>query len=302
MSTVAAITAARRAQVEVWGHEAATGRDSMLRAPGSTASSGDAIADRAYANGERVLDYFHRVHGRDGWDNKGANVRLLVHAPDATNAYWVSDEQRLWFGDGDGQLMNALGDAPDVVAHEFTHAVIDNEVRLTTSYGQEGALHESFADVLATGIDGNWKIAESVWTPATSGDALRDLAHPVYAKMSDVPPWVTEVHKLADIPNHAAYLVAHRIGGDTMRHIWYHALTHTLRNNSGFAGARDATLAAAQAMYGKTSTQYAAVRDAWAAVGVDASTPKERPQTAGEAAAARLAHVAAGLGAIRRSH
>ena len=300
MTSVAAVSAARRSRVEVWSYDAAAGKDSVLRPAGSTTRSGDAIADRAYDNANRVLDYYYSTFGRDGWDGQGANARVLVHASDSTNAYWVADEQRIWFGDGDGTTMSHLGDAADVVAHEFTHAVIDHEVKLTTNYGQEGALHESFADVMATGVDGNWKIGEDVWTPATPGDALRDLAHPVYSKMSDLPPWVTEVHKLADVPNHAAYLVATKVGGDTMRKIWYQAITTKLRNNSGFAGARDATLAAAKTMFGESSTQYAAVRDAWTAVGIDEHTPKNRDQTAGERAAARLQDAAAAIGAIPR--
>lgn len=302
MTSVAAVSAVRRSRVEVWGYDASAGRDVLLRAAGSTASSRDAIADRAYSNTNRVLDYYFNQFGRDGWDGQGANARVLVHASDATNAYWVSDEQRIWFGDGDGTTMSHLGDAADVVAHEFTHAVIDHEVKLTTNYGQEGALHESFSDVMATGIDGNWTIAEDVWTPKISGDALRDLAHPIYTKMSELPPWVTEVHKLADIPNHAAYLVARRIGGDVMRKIWYDAITSRLKNNAGFAGARDATIAAARALYGDNSSQAAAVRDAWTAVGVDASTPKERAQSSAELAASRLTDAAAALGALPRHH
>lgn len=292
--------AAGKARVQVWGANPSTFKDDVLRAPGSTAPSGDAAADKVYANAEKVLEYYRTTYARDGWDGKGADMRILVHASDSGNAYWVKDEQRLWFGDGDGARYGRFGDALDVVGHEFTHAVIDHEIKLDTSYGQEGALHESFSDVMATGLDGNWTIAEDIVTPGTPGDALRDLAHPVYAHMKDVRPWVTEGHALADVPNHAAYLVANKVGGDAMRQIWYHAVTKNMHNHTGFAGARQATIAAAKVMYGEKSSQYAAVRDAWEAVGITDETPKELPRSEGQLAAARMMSAVAGARGLHR--
>ena len=64
-------------------------------------------------------------------------------------------------------------------------------------------------------------------------------------------------------------------GAEGMRKVWYTALTDHLRDHAGFAGARDATIAAARVIYGSRSTQAQAVTDAWAAVGIDALTPKD---------------------------
>jgi Zn-dependent metalloprotease len=205
-------------------------------------------------------------------------LRLRIHAidpvtGDGNNALWYNDEQRIWLGDGDGAMFSPFGGGADVIAHEFFHGVIDSEIRLEY-VGQEGALHESFADVLATGVDGNWQIGEDVFTPGVAGDALRDLSHLTWTDWRSFPAGEDEVHAMSEVPSQAAYLVGRSVGMAEMRRIWYSALTDQLHNHAGFAGARDATIAAARALYGARSTQAQAVLDAWAAVGIDATTPK----------------------------
>lgn len=265
--------------VEVWVPGEDGGADRMVSRTGGP-KSGDRVVDDARDNGTRVLDYVQREFGRAGFDGRGGVLKLRAHAPDpltgekrANNAFWFNDEQRIWLGDGDGKDFKPLGGAADVIAHEFFHGVIDSEVRLNY-VGQEGALHESFADVLATGVDGNWQIAERVFTPGTAGDALRDLSKLTYTKLSDIPAGEDEVHRLSEVASHAAYLVGRELGQAEMRKVWYVALTDHLKNNAGFAGARDATIAAAQVIHGAGSAQARAVIDAWAAVGITASTPK----------------------------
>jgi Zn-dependent metalloprotease len=282
-----AVAVGARARVEIDSYDASTHRDTVIRRTGD-AASGDAVADRAFDNITRVIDYYATTFGRNSFDNKGTVVKVRVHAPDATsgqvpanNAYWFNDEKRIWLGDGDGVQLGHTGDAVDVVGHEFTHGVIDSEIELST-IGQEGGLHESFSDVMATGLDNNWTIAETVYTPGIAGDALRNLQNPVYDDYRTMPSWVDDPHDLADIPNHAAYKVAEQLGADTMRRIWYTALTDNLKSHSGFGGAAQATLSAAERMFGKHSKELQAVRDAWTAVGVDENTPMERQLTAAE--------------------
>lgn len=266
--------------VEVWV-PGQTDRDLDVVARRSDGpASTDQVVEEAYRTGARVLEYVQREFGRSGFDGKGAVLKLRAHAPDpisgakdANNAFWFNDEQRIWLGDGDGTQFAPLGGAADVVAHEFFHGVIDAEVKLDY-IGQEGALHESFADALATGVDGNWQMAEDVYTPATKGDALRDLSKLHYTRMVDLPDWEDEVHAMSEVPSQAAYLVGTALGQAEMRRVWYSALTEKLRDHSGFAGARDATIAAANVLYGAGSAKSQAVIDAWAAVGIDATTPK----------------------------
>lgn len=267
------------ASIEVWTPSADGGIDRLLR-PGATEEA-DPLAEAAARSGQRVLDYVRSEFGRDGIDGRGGVLRLRVHAPDATtgeaaanNAYWFDDEQRIWLGDGDGTRFAPLGGAADVVAHEFFHGVIDAELAL--SYlGQSGALHESFADVLATGVDGNWQVAEDVYTPGTPGDALRDLSRLRHTDWRTFDGGEDDVHAMGEVPSHAAYLVGERLGMGELRRIWYAALTDHLRPQAGFAGGRDATIAAARVLHGARSEQAQAVIDAWDAVGITATTPKD---------------------------
>lgn len=268
--------------IEVWVPDAGGGIDRLAERTGGPQST-DPVVREALENGRRVLEYVRHEFGRVGFDGRGTVLKLRVHAPDPTtgepranNAFWFNDEQRIWLGDGDGEWFRPLGGAADVVAHEFFHGVIDSEVELRY-VGQEGALHESFADVLSTGIDGNWQIGEDVYTPGTAGDALRDLSSLTYTDWRTFPAGEDEVHAMSEVPSHAAYLIGRSIGASELRRVWYAALTDHLRNGAGFAGARDATIAAARTLYGARSTQAQAVIDAWTAVGIDATTPKEPP-------------------------
>ena len=291
-------------QVEVWGFDAKLGKDVLLRNSAGI-DTHDSIADAAYVNLQKVLAYYHTTFGRSSFDGKGSLIKLRVHSPDAVtgenpanNAYWMNDEHRIWLGDGDGKLFSPLGNAVDIVGHEFTHGVIDSSIQETTGFGQEGALQESWSDVMATGLDNNWQIGETVYTPGVSGDAVRDLEHPVYGKMSDLKPWVDEGHKMADVPNHAAFLVASKVGGDAMRKVWYQALTRDMKDHGGFADARAATILAATRLYGATSSELTAVQQAWDSVGVLATTPKEIV-TGGMSSAFALQALAQQLGALR---
>lgn len=266
------------------------GIDRLAASSGGPASD-DLEVQRALANGTKVLEYVRREFGRASFDGKGTALKLRVHAPDPTtnepnsnNAFWFNDEQRIWLGDGDGETFAPLGGAPDVIAHEFFHGVIDSEVRLSYT-GQEGALHESFADILASGVDGNWQIGEDVYTPAVPGDALRDISNLTWRDWRTFPAGEDEVHAMGEVPSQAAWLVAKTIGAKELRRLWYVALTDHMKSGVGFAGARDATIAAARVLYGAKDTRTQAVIDAWAAVGIDATTPKDAPPAASSAPA-----------------
>ena len=291
--------------VEVWVPDVHGGADLLAQTSGGAASSDPVVASAA-ANGQRVLDYVRREFGRNSYDGAGATLSLRVHSADPetgdeqmNNAYWLEREHRIWFGDGDGTTFSPLGNAADVMTHEFFHGVIDHELK-QDYVGQEGAIHESFADVLATGVDGNWLIGEDVFTPGTEGDALRSLKAPGTAYKGDPQPAHMKdykkmsgdnggVHYNSGIPNKAAYEAAIHVGSDKVAKIWYSALTTYLKPDASFADAAGATIAAAAKLYG-TGDVTQAITDAWTAVGITATpakpvtstgTPTGEPHTVG---------------------
>ncbi|MDZ5660770.1 protealysin inhibitor emfourin [Nocardioides sp. S-58] len=309
------------------GAEEATGPDWIVHDAGSTTTlpgtpareadqpaTGDTAVDEAATGIEQTLRMFAEALQRDSHDDAGATVSITVHYGEAyNNAFW--DGTQLVFGDGDGRVFERFTKPVDVLAHEFSHAVIENTAGLAYQ-DQSGALNESVADAFAsclkqwlleqTADAGDWLIGEGLFLSSVQARALRDMAAPGTAY--DDPDLGTDpqvghmddyvetsndnggVHLNSGIPNRAFQLAAVAIGGRTIEgagRIWYDALVSgDVPTDSDFATIAAATVAAAG--------QHAdAVRQAWAQVGVEpaaptgASTPAEQPVPAG-APAGRL--------------
>lgn len=239
------------------------------------ASSKDETLKTSVANASSVMTFLKDRFGRNGLDGKGQKLEFVVHAPDPqfggkmNNAYWDGQSGKMYIGDGDGKTFTPLGLATDIIAHEAGHAILEAEIEMGFD-GQEGALHESFGDVVGSLIDADdWQIGEDAFTPGKGGDALRDMSKPQrYKHMSEVKGNGGEPHLLADIPNLAAVRVAEAIGREEMGKVWYEGFTSHLKDHGKFTDAAAATLKAAEALYGKDSSQFSAVTDAWTSVGV----------------------------------
>lgn len=231
-------------------------------------------------------------------------VTSIVHyGVQYNNAFWNG---KMVYGDGDGVNFSPLVTL-DICGHEMTHGVVDQTAKLIYS-GESGALNESMADVFGAMVEryakgessNTWAIGESAFTPATAGDALRFMDDPHRAAnggvtADDDPDHYTErytgtndnggVHTNSGIANKAFYLLAkggaHHLGGsmadvgqpngigpDKAAGIWYKALTTYMTSSTGFAGARQATIDAAKALYTAGSPEELAVTQAWFLVGV----------------------------------
>jgi hypothetical protein len=264
----------------------------LVRAAGEP-ESGDVAVDEAATGIEATLAMFAEVLDRDSYDDAGAPVSLTVHYGSAyNNAFW--DGTQLVFGDGDGRVFERFTKPVDVLAHEFSHAVVEHTTALVYQ-GQSGALNESVADVFASclkqrllGQDagaGDWLIGEGIFTPSIRARALRDMAAPGTAyddpelgadpqvgHMDDYVVTTSDnggVHLNSGIPNKAFQLAAVGIGGDAIEgagRVWYDALV-------GGGVAADADFAAFAAATVAAAGDHAdVVRDAWAQVGVEPAT------------------------------
>ncbi len=251
--------------------------------------SGDVAVDEAATGIEATLAMFAEVLSRDSHDDAGAPVSLTVHYGSRyNNAFW--DGTQLVFGDGDGKVFERFTKPVDVLAHEFTHAVVEHTAGLVYQ-GQSGALNESVADVFASCLkqrllgqdaaDGDWLIGEGIFTSSVQARALRDMAAPGTAyddpelgadpQVGHMDDYVETsddnggVHLNSGIPNRAFQLAAVAIGGTAIEgagRVWYAALVgDDVPEDADFATFAAATVAAAG--------QHAdAVREAWAQVGV----------------------------------
>jgi Zn-dependent metalloprotease len=259
-------------------------------------ATGDVAVDEAFDGLGATFDFFWEAFGRSGIDGIGGALLATVHyGRDYDNAFW--NGERMVFGDGDGEVFAGFTGSLSVIAHELTHGVTEYEGGLIYQ-GQSGALNESLSDVFGalaeqhhrgqSAAEASWLIGEGIFTADVQGDALRSLRAPGTAYDDDVlgrdpqPAHMDDyvqtpddnggVHINSGIPNHAFYLVADRLGGNAWERaglIWYRTLTTgTVRPNADFTSFAAATLAAAEAEYGKGSEEVDAVRTAWIGVGV----------------------------------
>ncbi len=291
----------------------------------SWAGAGTRQAVSAHWAASRTYDYFLQTFGRRGIDGRdgptyvasvtgsGARQTITVnYGQNYVNAFW--DGRSITIGDGYGSTSGPLT-ALDIVAHELTHGVIEAEANLRY-YGESGALNEAWADVFGAMAElyttGNrpraWLIGEDAWTPLVSDDALRYMNDPT-ADGTSYDHYATRyrgsadnggVHFNSGIANLAFYLLSmggehpspdrrvvevQGIGTAAAANIFYDALTTYMTSSTTFAGARQATLLAAEARYGAGSEQARAVMDAWAEVGVGDPAPEPEPEPEPEACA-----------------
>jgi len=267
---------------------------------GSTTGWGsfaNAVSGAFWAN--EVYDYFEDRHDRNSIDGNGMTMNLIVNFnSNFNNAFW--NGQYMVFGNGDGSAFSDLAGALDVTAHEMSHGVIEHTANLVYEF-QPGALNEHFADVFGAatefhvrGAGANWLLGEDVTTPATAGDALRDMENPdgpavafggqQPAHMDDFQDLPAEtdnggVHINSGIPNRAFFLASTASGMTVEKaaDIWYLALSQYLNRNSRFVDFRLGVTQAAADLFGESSTEQNAVVAALDAVGIPTGEGSDDP-------------------------
>jgi Zn-dependent metalloprotease len=259
----------------------------------------DHAVNEAFDGLGATYDFYKQVLSRNSIDGNGLRLDAIVHYGEAfNNAFW--NGQVMVFGDGDEDLFTGFTKSLDVIAHELTHGVTENTAGLVY-HKQPGALNESMSDVFGCLVkqwmlqqdaaSADWLIGAEVFTPGLEGDALRSMKAPGTAYDNDTigkdpQPGHMEnyqnlpdtrfgdnggVHVNSGIPNHAFYLAAVAIGGnawDAAGHIWYETLVANSGPDAKFQDFADATVGVAGRLYGPSSEEQVAVREAWHEVGI----------------------------------
>jgi len=264
---------------------------------GATSDAASAAVD-AHFGLMLTYDYYKNIHGRNGIDGAGKVGYSRVHYSSRyNNAFWSDSCFCMTYGDGDGTTFTPLV-AIDVAGHEMTHGVTSRTSNLTYS-GESGGLNEATSDIFGSMVEyyannagdpGDYLIGERIYTPATSGDALRYMYNPSLdgssANCYSSTVGSLDVHYSSGVANHFYYLLAEGSGGTpasptcnsstvtgigraAAEKIWYRALTVYMTSSTNYAAARTATLKAATDLYGTGSTQYNTVAAAWSAVNVN---------------------------------
>jgi Zn-dependent metalloprotease len=267
----------------------------LVRAEGS-AATGDVAVDEAYDGLGHTFDFYWDVYERNSIDAEGMPLDATVHFGQSyNNAFWNSE--RMVFGDGDGRIFNRFTISLDVIGHELTHGVTEDEAGLLYSF-QSGAMNESLSDVFGslikqrinrqTADQADWLIGAGLFTSQVKGVALRSMKAPGTAfddpvlgkdpQPAHMDAYVNTyadnggVHINSGIPNHAFYQVAVMLGGyawEKAGRIWYEALRDSrLRPGSNFRAFARLTITNASRLFGDRGAEVKAVRDGWAKVGI----------------------------------
>ncbi len=270
---------------------------------------GDTGANEAYDGAGATYDLYWEVYQRNSVDGLGLRLDSSVHyQKNYDNAFW--DGQQMVYGDGDGQLFNRFTIAVDVIGHELTHGVTQYTSNLNYSY-QSGALNEAFSDVFGSIVkqrqlgqsatDADWLIGEGLFTANVKGVALRSMKAPGTAYNDPVlgkdpqPAHMRDyvntsednggVHINSGIPNHAFYLMATSIGGNSWEKagkIWYIAARDKFKSNTNFQNAADLIFQVAGDLFGQGGPEQKAVQDGWGGVGITIGAPDQpQPQPSG---------------------
>ena len=270
----------------------------IVRSEGG-AATGDTAEDQAYDGAGIVWDFYKNVFERDSIDGRGLRLDSTVHyGAGYDNAFWNGSQ--MVYGDGDGRLMHHFTGAIDVIGHEMTHGVTQNESALAY-LGESGALNESLSDVFGILVKQrhlNLDAASSDWligvgiliapNPLPQGAVcrgLRDMLNPGTAyrglAFGDDPQPATYadrftgsddgggVHINSGIPNKVFATYAVAVGGnawETPGRVWYKAATGSgLPKTATFAQFKAITIDAARQIDASTVP---ALQYAWASVGV----------------------------------
>jgi Zn-dependent metalloprotease len=255
----------------------------------------DVEAIEAWRGSGATSLFFERVFGRRSIDGHGMRLDATVHyGTGFENAMW--NGRQLVYGDGDGRIFRRFTASLDVIAHELTHGVTQHAAALGYS-GQTGALNEHLSDafgimarqwMLGQSADqSDWLIGAELFGPEAPGCAVRSLAlpgsaydHPILGRDPQPSHMRDYVHTTEDnggvhinsgILNHAFYLAAMAIGGETwegLGRIWYAVLTERLTADADFEDFADATIDVAGELYGIGDPVQELVAQAWEDVGL----------------------------------
>ena len=269
--------------------------------------SQDISVNEAYDYSGDTYDFFSQVYNRNSVDDHGLLLKSTVHFDNQyNNAFWNGFQ--MIYGDGDGEHFNRFTISVDVIGHELTHGITQNEAQLVYQ-GQPGALNESMSDVFGsllkqwvnnqTADKADWLIGQGLFTDVVKGTALRSMSAPgtAYddpdlgkdpqpAHMRDLVNTNRDnggVHINSGIPNRAFFLAATNLGGFAWQKaglIWYRTLCGRLSPTADFQAAADATVAVAASLFGSASVEQKAVIDAWANVGITATVEAPAALTA----------------------
>ncbi len=252
----------------------------------------------------QTYDYFNDVHNWLSFNNdidSPISIEVLMESGD--KASWNGAQIKLGktgFKTSDPHPMSTI----DIVAHEYTHALIEYTAELTYVQGAEsGALNEGICDIFGAAVEYHFFPDRETWisgeltAPSTLYNTIvsgvRNLENPkiggIFGKNPDTYNgefWKStgnNVHNNSTIVSHWFYLLSEGksgvndnganynvtgIGIDKAADIIFRTLTVYMTSNTDYKTIRSLSIQAATDLYGANSQEVTQVKKSWDAVGV----------------------------------
>ena len=269
----------------------------------ASSTSGHVQADEVFDLLGKLYQFFDEVLELDSFDDRGSPMRTVANTryspPDPNLPQCVGDEFNAFWVDSLKAAVFPVGISafPEIVGHEFTHAIISSGSRLIYKH-EPGALNEAIADAVGVGfrawleMDGqlDGPVPDAFWRIRDPDGVLRDLQNP--RRVDNLPNHYSDyrfvrgdhagVHINSSIINQGFYLLAaggrhpdittgpevRGIGLASALKIFGRAGSNLLTPNSDFRDARYAFALAAEILFGEQSKEWIATHTAMDAIGI----------------------------------
>lgn len=226
---------------------------------------------------EKIKDFWWQRFQFIGIDNKGNIPPFFVHC-EGENAYYHPSRLGVpeHFAFNDEYVRS-----PEVVAHEFTHGVIE-WLNPLGNVGEAGAINESIADIVGIVFKRNLtdKYGQKIYTDWNI-NKIRNLStsitkwqlldtKPLFNSSNETTNDMGNVHHNSKVLSHAFYLAAIELekfdqGNQQLLNIWVNSVKDLKTSEKNFLGFINKTI---QIGFQKSGTPFSdAIKNAWGKIG-----------------------------------
>ena len=216
------------------------------------------IAVQSYITLQNTYDWYNNKFNWNSYNGKGGKLVVKVDYDNGTdNASWVNILHYFCIYPN-GNLKYSTTNTPEVLAHEYTHAVFEAKGGFHTDGGYElSGINEAYADVMGilSSNKTNWLVGEN---ETTEGEYVyfRDIKNinsehiysgNLYPTTYKGENWEEEEHCVSVVLSHIAYEMTEDelFSWDDVAKIWYESMSYGYDANSTFVDARKNLIQAA---------------------------------------------------------
>lgn len=252
----------------------------------------DELATDIHWSTAKTFDYFLEKHEWLSIDGVGGDIISIAHIGQNWDEAFYIEPPFNFMGYGDGGPIGANATL-DIIAHEFTHAVVQYSAGLIY-IGESSTLDEGLADIFSAAVKFyvNLPHLKTPWVLAEQLGSYRNMANPKAEFQPDTYKgqfWYYGnnrkqfAHQNNGVLNYWFYLLTEGgsgqndngyqysidgIGIEKSAQITFETMSFYLTSLSGFFDFKEATIQVVTNNYGENSNELVIVKECWKAVGV----------------------------------